>query len=153
MGPLDREMAKRRGQRKLDAMRRRTGQLRRRVIATAIVGFVALWTVVFVQMATGNDPALGTGAVAKRHAAIEHKRRKLEASSPPPRDEVEEVPSTEGLEASESSNFEAEQAETEQVEAEQAEAERVESEQIEIEQREAEARELEELEALNTGQS
>ncbi|HEX7244435.1 MAG TPA: hypothetical protein VF245_02580 [Solirubrobacterales bacterium] len=143
MGPLDREMAQRRGQRKLDAMKRRTGQLRRRVIATAIVGFVALWTMVFVQMATGNDPALGTGPVAKKHAAVERKRRKLEASSPPPREEVEEVPSTEELEASASSS----------VEAEQAEAERVEAEQFEIEQREAEAHELEELEAITTGQS
>jgi hypothetical protein len=143
MGPPDREMARRRGQRKLDAMKRRTGQLRKRVIATAIVGFVLLWTVVFVQMATGNDPALGTGPVAKKHAAIEHKRQKLEASSPPPREEVEEVPSAEELEASESSS----------IEGEQAEAERVEAEQLETEQREAEARELEELEAITTGQS
>lgn len=141
MGPPEREAAQRRGQRKLDAMKRRTEQLRRRVIATAIVAFVALWTVVFVQMATGNDPALGTGQVAKKQAAIERKRRKLEASSPPPREEVEEVPSTEELEASESSSVEAEQAE------------RVEAEQLEIERREAETRELEELEAITTGQS
>lgn len=148
MGPLDRETARRRGQRKLDAMKRRTGQLRRRVIAAAIIGFVLLWTAVFVQMATGNDPALGTGAVAKKHAAIERRRRKLEASSPPPREEAEEVPSTEELEGGEDSGIEAEQAEAEQIEAE-----RVEAEQIEIEQREAEARELEELEAISTGQS
>ncbi len=125
MSSLDREMARRRGRRKLDAMKRRTGQLRKRVIATAIVGFALLWTVVFVQMATGNDPALGTGTAAKKHAAIERKRRRFEASSPPPREEVEEVPSTEEPEA----------------------------EQIEIEQREVEARELEELEAVSTGQS
>jgi hypothetical protein len=143
MGPLEREVAQRRGQRKLDAMKRRTGQLRRRVVATAAIGFVLLWTVVFVQMATGNDPALGTGPVAKKHAAIERKRRKLEASSPPPREEVEEVPSTAELEASEGSS----------VEAEEVEAERAETERIEIEQREAEARELEELEAVTTGQS
>jgi hypothetical protein len=143
MGPLEREVAQRRGQRKLDAMKRRTGQLRRRVVATAAIGFVLLWTVVFVQMATGNDPALGTGPVAKKHAAIERKRRKLEASSPPPREEVEEVPSTAELEASEGSS----------VEAEEVEAERAEAERIEIEQREAEARELEELEAVTTGQS
>lgn len=143
MGPLEREVAQRRGQRKLDAMKRRTGQLRRRVVATAAIGFVLLWTVVFVQMATGNDPALGTGPVAKKHAAIERKRRKLEAGSPPPREEVEEAPSTAELEATEGSS----------VEAEQVEAERAETERIEIEQREAEARELEELEAVTTGQS
>jgi ketosteroid isomerase-like protein len=138
MNPPDREMARRHGQRKLDAMRRRKGQLRRRVIATAIVGFALLWAVVFVQMATGNDPALGTGTVAKKHAAIERKRRKLEASSPPPREEVEEAPSAEELGG---------------IEAEQAEAERIEAERFETEQREAEARELEELEAVSTGQS
>jgi hypothetical protein len=138
MGPLEREVAQRRGQRKLDAMKRRTGQLRRRVVAIAAVGFVLLWTVVFVQMATGNDPALGTGPVAKKHAAIERRRRALEASSPPPREEVEEVPSTTELQANEDFS----------VEAEQAEAER-----IEIERREAEARELQELEAVTTGQS
>ncbi len=143
MSPLDREIAWRRGQRKLDAMKRRTAQLRKRVIATAIVGFVLLWTVVFVQMATGNDPALGTGTVAKKHAAIDRKRGKPEASSSPPRGEEEEVPSTEELEVNEGSR----------IEAEQAEAERVEAEQIEIKQREVEARELEELEAVSTGQS
>lgn len=123
MDPLEHDVARRRGQRKLDAMKRRTGQLRRRVIATAIVGFVLLWTAVFVQMATGNDPALGTGAAAKKHAAVERRLRKLETRESP------------------------------SIEAEQAEAERVEAEQIEIEQREAEARELEELEAVSTGQS
>jgi hypothetical protein len=128
MGPLDHDMARRRGQRKLDAMKRRAGQLRRRVIVTAIIGFVLLWTVVFVQLATGNDPALGTGPVAKKHAAIERKRRKLEASIPPPREEVEEVPSTTEIEADEGAAIEAEQAEIE-------------------------ARELEELETVTTGQS
>lgn len=143
MGPLDREAARRRGQRKVDAMKRRTGQLRRRVAAIAAIGFVLLWTVVFVQMATGNDPALGTGPVAKKHAAIERRRRTLEASSPPPREEVEEVPSAAEPEADEGSS----------VEAERSEAERTETERFEAEQREAEARELEELEAVTTGQS
>jgi hypothetical protein len=143
MGPLEREVAQRRGQRKLDAMKRRTGQLRRRVVAIAVVGFVLLWTVVFVQMATGNDPALGTGPVAKGRATIERKRQKLEASSPPPREEVEEAPDTAELQASEDSS----------VEAEQVEAERAEAERIEIERREVEARELQELEAVTTGQS
>jgi hypothetical protein len=113
MSPRDRETARRRGLRKLDAMKRRTGQLRKRVIATAIVGFVLLWTAVFVQMATGNDPALGTGTVAKRNAAIEQKRQKLEASSPPPREEAE--------------RFEAEQLEVEQREAEARELEELEA--------------------------
>jgi hypothetical protein len=87
MGPREREAAQRRGQRKLEAMKRRTGQLRRRAIATAIVGFVVLWTAVFVQMATGNDPVLGTnGAVrpaAKKKRASELEPRSLQPTAPP----------------------------------------------------------------------
>jgi hypothetical protein len=149
MGPLEREAARLRGQRKLDAMKRRAGLLRRRVIATAIVGFVLLWAVVFVQMATGNDPVLGAGKAAR--SATEKKpgsgleRRNLQAKAPPPREEEppseeedEESPTVEEPEASEAAGIEAEQAEAEQ---------------IEIERWEAEARELEELEAVTTGQS
>ncbi len=128
MHPPEREMAQRRGRRKLDAMRRRAGQLRRRVVVTAIVGFAVLWTAVFVQMATGNDPVLGTGTVARsggqKKPASGPERRGFQAAVPPPSEGPERV-----------------------------EAERVEAERIEIEQREAEARELEELEAVTTGQS
>jgi hypothetical protein len=148
MGPREREVAQRRGQRKLEAMRRRAGLLRRRVVATAIVGFVLLWTVVFVQMATGNDPVLGTGASARsgpvKKRATELERRKPQATAPPPNEEeVEESQADVEPEASEAAG----------IEAQRAEAERVEAEQIEIEQREAEARELEELEPVTTGQS
>jgi hypothetical protein len=142
MGPLEREMALRRGQRKLDAMKRRAGQLRRRVVATAIVGFAALWTVVFVQMATGNDPALATSAATPRSAARESgapgpEPRNLQASVPPPNEEGEEDDSPTIPES----------------EAARIEEERVAAEQFEAQQLEAEARELEELEAVTTGQS
>jgi hypothetical protein len=143
MGPLDRELARRRGQRKIDAMKRRAGQLRRRVVATAIVAYVLLWTVVFVQMATGNDPALGSGAsarpTAKKKGAPAPERRSLQATAPPPRgeDDGEESTPIEEPEASEAG-----------IEAETAEAERLEAERLE-----AEARELEELEPVTTGQS
>lgn len=143
MGPLEREAAQKRGQRKLDAMKRRTGLLRRRVIATAIVSFVLLWTVVFVQMATGNDPVLGTAkatrSAAKGKRAAKLERRPLQATTPPSsEEEIEERPAA----------VESEASETAGIEAEQAEAERA-----EIEQWEAETRELEELEAVTTGQS
>ncbi len=144
MGPLDRELARRRGQRKVHAMKRRTGQLRQRVVAAAVIGFAILWMVVFVQMATGNDPALGTGARAVRSAANEKsapdtERRNLQATaSPPSEEDDEESGPAEEPETSEAAGIEAEQAEAEQ---------------IETEQREAEARELEELEAVTTGQS
>jgi hypothetical protein len=147
MGPLDRDLARRRGQRKVDAMKRRAGQLRRRVVATAIVGFVLLWTVVFVQMATGNDPALGRGPVARAAAkkrTLERRRHSRQVTAQPPgEEEAEESAPVEEPETSEAA----------EIEAEQAEAERVEAEAIEAEQLEAEARELEELEAVTTGQS
>ncbi|HET8566410.1 MAG TPA: hypothetical protein VFL77_08035 [Solirubrobacterales bacterium] len=143
---LDREVARRRGQRKVAAMKRRTGQLRRRVVATAMVGFVLLWTVVFVQMATGNDPALGGGGSARPRAGRgpDRERRSPQATVPQPSEEGDE----------ESSPVEEpEVSETAGIEAERAEAERLEAEQLEIEQQEAEARELEELEPVVTGQS
>ena len=143
MGPLEQEAARRRGQRKLDAMKRRAGLLRRRVVATAIVGFVLLWTVVFVQMATGNDPVLGTSRAARpateKKRASELERRNLQAKAPPPSEEEdEESPAVVESEASEAAGIEAEQAEAERAETEQ---------------REAEARGLEELEPVTTGQS
>jgi chemosensory pili system protein ChpA (sensor histidine kinase/response regulator) len=97
-------------------------------------------------MATGNDPALGTGPVARKRVAIERKRQQLKASVSPPAEEAQQAPST--AEVEEGAGLEAEAAETQRIEAERAEAE-----EIEIEQREAEARELEELEAVTTGQS
>jgi FAD:protein FMN transferase len=148
MGPLDRDLAQRRGRRKVDAMKRRTGQLRRRVVATAIVGFVLLWTVVFVQMATGNDPALGTGpvarAMAKKKRALERRRHSRQTTPPPPSEEAdEESAPVEEPETSEPAAIEVEQAE-----AERAEAEQIGIEEQEAEQRAAEVRELEELEAV-----
>lgn len=130
MGSLERELAQRRGQRKLNAMKRRTGQLRRRVVATVIVGFVLLWAVVFVQMATGHDPALGSGTAPRP----ETKQRSPEAAVVP-----SEAAGT--------------RIEAERSEARQLEAEQLESEQLEAERREAEIAELEELEAVATGQS
>lgn len=148
MARLEPELARRRGQRKVAAMKRRTGQLRRRVVATAMVGFVLLWTVVFVQMATGNDPALGGGAAARPRAGDkrgpDRERRSPQATVPQPSEENDE----------ESSPVEEPEAsETAVIEAERAEAERLEAEQLEIEQQEAEARELEELQPVITGQS
>jgi len=144
MDPLKREAARQRGERKLEAMRRRTSQLRRRIVAIATVSFVALWAVVFVQMATGNDPVLGAGGTS-RHAAVTGSARpdpeqRPSAAAAPPSEEEEESAAAAAAE-------EAAAAETETTE------EAAEVEQIELESREAEALELEELEAVTTGQS
>jgi hypothetical protein len=61
MDPADRQTRKREAQRRLWAQRRRVGALRSRAIATSLVCFALLWAIVFVQMATGNDPVLGGG--------------------------------------------------------------------------------------------
>lgn len=63
-------------------MRRRTTQLRERVVVTAVVAFVLLWTAVFVQMATGNDPAIDAGKAAKRPAWMAAARSRERSSSP-----------------------------------------------------------------------
>jgi hypothetical protein len=60
MDDFERTTRRREAQRRLSAKRRRAGQLRGRVVATSLIGFVVLWGVVFVQMAIGNDPVLGT---------------------------------------------------------------------------------------------
>jgi hypothetical protein len=59
--PAERQMRKREARRRLKAQRRRVGALRSRAIATSLACFALLWAVVFVQMATGNDPVLGSG--------------------------------------------------------------------------------------------
>ncbi len=67
--PAERQMRKREARRRLMAQRRRVGELRSRVIATSLVCFALLWAVVFVQMATGNDPVLGGGRKASGASA------------------------------------------------------------------------------------
>jgi hypothetical protein len=59
--PAERQLRKREARRRLRAQRRRVGALRSRAIATSLACFALLWAVVFVQMATGNDPVLGGG--------------------------------------------------------------------------------------------
>jgi hypothetical protein len=41
-------------------VRRRIVLIRRRVAAVAITVFIALFATIYVQMASGNDPALGS---------------------------------------------------------------------------------------------
>jgi hypothetical protein len=137
MGPRERGAARRRGRHKLDAMRRRATRLRERVVVTAIVGFVLLWTVVFVQMATGNDPVLGAGKAARRPVP-------KVAASDPERPRPQAVPP-------DGETGEAEATETERIELERLEAE--EAEARELEEIELEEAEAEELEAVTSGQS
>jgi hypothetical protein len=45
----------------MSPVRQRILQIRRRVAAVAVTVFIALFSAIYVQMATGNDPALGSG--------------------------------------------------------------------------------------------
>jgi hypothetical protein len=60
MDPIERHERKRQAWQRLRAQKRRAGQLRGRVVAISLIGFALLWATVFVQMATGNDPVLGS---------------------------------------------------------------------------------------------
>jgi cytoskeletal protein RodZ len=70
MNPIDIQEKKRAAQRRLRAQRAKAGELRGRVVAISLICFVLLWGIVFVQMATGNDPVLGdsSSAIAKGSA-------------------------------------------------------------------------------------
>jgi hypothetical protein len=43
----------------MTARRLRIRQIRRTVVAAAVTVFIALFATVYIQMASGNDPALG----------------------------------------------------------------------------------------------
>jgi hypothetical protein len=58
MDPIEKRELKRQAWMRLAAQKRRAGLLRGRVVALSLICFALLWGVVFVQMATGNDPVL-----------------------------------------------------------------------------------------------
>ena len=80
----DFEKAERRriAQQRLRAQRLRAGALRSRVVAISLICFALLWGVVFVQMATGNDPVLGSTAAHGSRTASQ--QRSWSAGSSPP---------------------------------------------------------------------
>lgn len=86
MDPFERSSRRHEAQRRLRAKRQRIGQIRGRVVATSLIGFVLLWCVVFAQMATGNDPILGGGrpSTARASEADGRKERRQGTSTPSP---------------------------------------------------------------------
>ena len=72
--------------RRARARRSRAGFLRGRVIAVSILCFGVLWAVVFVQMATGNDPVLSAkaqpAASERRGSATHHSATEAVESAP-----------------------------------------------------------------------
>jgi len=54
---------------KIRARRRRVRAIRRRTARSALALFAVVWTIVFAQLASGNDPALSRPPAAdRRHA-------------------------------------------------------------------------------------
>jgi hypothetical protein len=87
MDPFEKAERKRQAQRRLRAQREQVGRLKARVVAISLVCFALLWGVVFIQMATGNDPVLGhpSSAVGQEEVFVEEP---VEAEAEP----VEEEP-------------------------------------------------------------
>jgi uncharacterized iron-regulated membrane protein len=108
-------------QRRLHAQQRRAGLLRSRVVAISLIAFALLWGVVFVQMATGNDPVLGGAAATRKATARRGIETEPRASEEEPL-EVEAEPEEEFSEAEAVAEAELAEAEAEfaEVEAEPA---------------------------------
>lgn len=82
MDSLEKIERKRNARRRRRAQQLRAGALRGRVVAISLVCFALLWGIVFVQMATGNDPVLGRATPhGSRTASL---AGKSSASSSPP---------------------------------------------------------------------
>lgn len=100
--------------RRLRAQRQRAGQLRGRVVAISLIGFVLLWGVVFAQMATGNDPVLGDkSSVVATSSTKKHRAKATELPI-----EAAETDAEEAAEANELEAAEIEAAEIEAIEVE-----------------------------------
>ena len=119
MDPIDIQEKKRSAQRRLRAQRAKAGELRGRVVAISLICFVFLWGIVFVQMATGNDPVLGdSSSTITKASAHPHRHRAgstVESGASTDSEAELEANATEGLEAEEP-EFSEEKVEVEPVE-------------------------------------
>ena len=75
MDPIENRERKREAQRRRSTQRQKVGELRGRVVATSLVCFALLWGIVFVQMATGNDPVLGDSSSTAKSSGHRHRAR------------------------------------------------------------------------------
>ena len=82
MDPIQKRELKRQAWMRLGAQRRRAGILRGRVVAISLICFVALWGVVFAQMATGNDPVLSGKEKAVARQTASRPRQEIETTDP-----------------------------------------------------------------------
>jgi cytoskeletal protein RodZ len=104
MDPIRKRELKRQAFMRLAAQRRRAGLLRGRVVVVSLICFAVLWGIVFVQMATGNDPVLSakravatSASSASRRKVAKPQAREVEAEPEP--EIVEEEVQGEPIEA------------------------------------------------------
>jgi hypothetical protein len=133
MDPFEKMERKRQARHRVRAQRERAGRLQSRVVAISLICFALLWGVVFVQMATGNDPVLGNSS--KTVAASHRGGRNRHAAKATAAEAAASTDSEEAPETSEPEEFEEEFVEPEPVEEEfvEAEPEPVEEEFVEAE--------------------
>jgi cytoskeletal protein RodZ len=132
MDDFEKSERKRQARHRIRAQRERAGRLRNRVVAISLICFALLWGVVFVQMATGNDPVLGdTSSTTVKKGSSERNRHAARAASA----EADAGTPSEEFDATEPEELEEEAFAEEPVEEEpvEAEAEPVEEEFIEEE--------------------
>jgi hypothetical protein len=98
MDQIEKQERKREARRRLRAQRRRAGELRGRVVAVSLIAFVGLWGVVFVQMATGNDPVLGSGRPARRSPRSSGSHHRSQAQTESRTTPAPEAPESEPVE-------------------------------------------------------
>lgn len=128
MGPLEREEARRRGQARIEGMRRRARLLRKRIVVSGLFVFVLLWAVVFGQMLSGHDPVLSRlSGAGTSPAAAEGSVPKvtLVGRSAAGEESENNAPPAEAELRNKEERATTEQAELEQVEAEEQELEPV----------------------------
>jgi hypothetical protein len=82
MDPIEKRELKRKAWMRLAAQRRRAGLLRGRVVALSLICFALLWGIVFVQMATGNDPVLSGKEKAAPTGPTASAKREVETTDP-----------------------------------------------------------------------
>lgn len=151
MDPIEKRELKRKAWQRLAAQRRRAGMLRGRVVAISLVCFALLWGIVFVQMATGNDPVLSAKKTTTNRAVASTKSGgETTAKREREQQRSREAQATAGeeaereIEAEEETELQTERSEAEELEIAEARAASVEA--AELEAAEAEAAEAETVE-------
>jgi hypothetical protein len=81
MDPFEKIERKRQARHRIRAQRERAARLKSRVVAISLICFALLWGVVFVQMATGNDPVLGDSSSAGAKGNSRHSHHAAKAAA------------------------------------------------------------------------